>query len=82
MRVFIENFGVKRTVSLAERALSKDKFYSYALSLEQSQEIYFVPYFEKPKAIKKIFAYNPALFGAVCFDKKFHNTLSNYIFLV
>ena len=61
--------------------VSKDTFYSYVKYLEDINEIYLVPNYFKPQAVKKIFAYNPALFGAVSIAKKFNNILTNYIFL-
>jgi len=61
--------------------ISKDKFYSYIKYLEETKEIYLVANYFKPKATKKIFLYNPALFGAVSVAKKFKNLLTNYIFL-
>jgi predicted AAA+ superfamily ATPase len=61
--------------------ISKDRFYSFVKYLQDSREIYLVPNYFKPKAVKKIFSYNPALFGAVSFAKKFANILGNYIFL-
>jgi predicted AAA+ superfamily ATPase len=68
--------GIKKQIKI-----SKDSFYAFAKELEKSKEILFLPHYEKPKAAKKIYAYNPALFNAVSFSKKFHNTLSNFVFL-
>jgi predicted AAA+ superfamily ATPase len=61
--------------------ISKDKFYTYIAELEKKHFIYFLRHYLKPKAAKKVYAYNPVLFNAVSFNKKFQYTLNNFIFL-
>lgn len=61
--------------------VSKDRFYQLCKRYEEQHIIFFVPKFDQPKALKKLFLYNHSLKNAISFSKNFKAEFANVVFL-
>jgi len=69
------------TVLKKQTKISKDKFYKIIAELQYNKIIFFIPKYNQPKAVKKLFIFNHALLDIVSYNKNFNNLFKNMIFL-
>lgn len=86
LKTFIKSAAEKKSIlqlynSLKkEIKISKDRFYSYCNYLEDTKVIDFLPKFNQPRAIKKIYIFDFILNSAITFQKNFNNIFNNMVF--
>lgn len=63
-----------------EIKISKDRFYSFCNYLEDIGVISFLPKFNQPRALKRVYIFDFILTSSITFQKNFNNIFSNMIF--
>ena len=86
LRTFIKSAGQTKSIlqlfnSLKkETKISKDRFYNYCNYLEDSKIISFLPKFNQPRSVKRVYLFDFVLNNAVSFQKNFNNVFNNLVF--
>ncbi len=63
-----------------EMKISKDRFYNYCNYLEDSKIISFLPKFNQPRSVKRVYIFDFILNNAISFQKNFNNVFNNMVF--
>lgn len=86
LKTFIKSAGEQKSIlqlftSLKkEIKISKDRFYSYCNYLEDARIVNFLPKFNQPRAVKRVYLYDFILNNAITFQKNFNNIFNNMVF--